>query len=172
MKFKEILNIPGMSGLFKMVAQTKTAIIVESLTDGKRQPIATTHRVVMLNDVQIFTTGEEMPLIEVFKKMNADGQQPSIDSKADDKALRGYFKTLVPELDDEKVHTSHLKKILSWYQLLKGKIDFNAKDETEGDAEPLLVEGKEKPIVKVHESHAPKADQHAKTTSAKTRKKV
>ena len=133
MKLKEILNIPGMSGLYKMVAQIKSGLIVESLADGKRQPIAANHRVVPLSDIRIYTSGEEMPLVEVFKKMEAEGANGvAVDSKADEDALQKYFKKLVPDIDEEKVHASHLKKIITWYELLKGKVDFNAKEE-EGD---------------------------------------
>lgn len=37
MNLKEVLAISGQSGLFKFVAQSKNGVIVESLTDGKRQ---------------------------------------------------------------------------------------------------------------------------------------
>jgi len=161
-----------MSGLFKMVAQTKSGVIVESLTDGKRQPIGTMHRVVPLTDIRIFTAGEELPLVEVFKKMDADGAT-ALDSKAEPPAMKEYFKKLVPDIDEEKVHTSHMKKMLLWYELLKGKVDFDAKEEEGAEGEnPILQEGQEKPVAQKHEGHIPKADQHAKRTTAKLRKKV
>jgi hypothetical protein len=175
MKLKEVLNIPGMSGLFKMVAQSKSGVIVESLIDGKRQPIGTMHRVVPLTDIKIFTAGDELPLVEVFKKMEADlaTGAATVDSKAEQQAMKEYFKKLVPDIDEEKVHLSHMKKMLLWYELLKGKIDFNAKEEEGAEGEnPILQEGQEKPVAQKHEGHIPKADQHAKRTTAKLRKKV
>src|SRR5436190_13770335 len=113
MKLKEILNIPGQSGLYKMVAQSKSGLIVESLSDGKRQPISSMHRVVALADVRIYTSGEELPLVEVFKKMEEENNpdasaEAAVDSKSEPEALKKYFKKLVPDIDEEKVHASHL----------------------------------------------------------------
>lgn len=163
-----------MTGLFKVVASTKTGLIVESLTDGKRQPIPSTHRVSALGDIFIYRDGDEMPLKDVFKKIKeTDGEKLSVSSKANDEDLKKYFKKLVPDYDEERVHVSHMKKMLAWYELLSGKIDFDkTEEEDETDSTVLNKDESGKPATKVHESHAPKADQHAKTTTVKLRKKV
>ena len=57
--------------------------------------------------------------------------------------------------------------------MLQGKVDFSKEPDSEQpDENPLLNTEQERPVPKLHESHGPKAEQHAKTTSAKTRKKV
>ena len=174
MKLKEVLTVPGMSGLYKMIATTKTGFIVESLTDGKRMPISSTQRVSALGDIFVFRNDEEMPLAEVLKKINeADGGKLSVNPKGSDDELKKYFKNLIPDIDDARVHASHMKKILTWYEILNGKLDFNQKDEEE-NAEPVIPgkDDHEKPVTKNFETHAPKADQHAKVTPVKLRKKV
>ena len=174
MKLKEILTVPGMSGLFKMIATTKTGFIVESLTDGKRMPVSTTQRVSALGDIFIYRNDEEMPLAEVFKKIKeTDGDKLAVNPKGSDDELKKYFKKIVPDFDEGRVHTSHIKKMLSWYEILKDKIDFDKKEE-DGDEDSSLLNKEEhdKPVAKNFETHAPKADQHAKVTPVKLRKKV
>jgi hypothetical protein len=172
MKLKEILTVPGMSGLYKMIATTKSGFIVESLTDGKRMPVSSTQRVSALGDIFIYRSDEEMPLSDVFKKIKeTDGDKLSVNPKGTDEELKKYFKKLVPDFDESRVHPSHIKKMLSWYEILNGKIDFDQKEE---DSETSLInkEEHEKPVAKNFEANAPKADQHAKVTPVKLRKKV
>jgi len=173
MKLKEILTIPGMSGLFKMIATTKSGFVVESLTDGKRMPVSSTQRVSALGDIFIYRKDEEMPLADVFRKIKeTDGEKLSVNPKGSDDELKKYFKKLVPDFDESRVHASHMKKMLSWYELLNGKIDFNQQEEGDSDTSVLSKEEHEKPVAKNFETNAPKADQHAKVTPVKLRKKV
>ena len=175
MKLKEILNVSGVSGLFKVITSTKSGLIVESLVDGKRQPVSATHKVSALGDIFIYRNGDEMPLVEVFKKIKeTDGEKPSMSPKADDAELKKYFRKIVPDYDEDRVHASHIKKIITWYDILSGKIDFDKQDEESGEEDSGGGSRDEsgKPVVKMHEGHAPKADQHAKTTTVKLRKKV
>jgi len=150
MKLKEILTVPGMSGLFKMIATTKSGFIVESLTDGKRMPVSSTQRVSALGDIFIYRTSEEMPLADVFKKIKeTDGEKLSISPKDNDENLKKYFKKLVPDFD------------------------FSKEEEKDGEESSVLNKDDQgKPAAKNFETNAPKADQHAKVTPVKLRKKV
>jgi dephospho-CoA kinase len=44
---------------------------------------------------------------------------PLPDGKGDSKQLKEYFKKIVPEYDEEKVHQSDMKKMVKWYRILK-----------------------------------------------------
>src|SRR4051812_46485398 len=107
MQLKDIISISGMSGLYKIVAQSKTGFIVESLSDGRRRPVASTQRISTLGDISIFTTKEEMPLREVFLKIKqTDGDKPAVDAKAGNEELKKYFKNIVPDFDEQRVYPS------------------------------------------------------------------
>src|SRR4051812_36584155 len=98
MELKDILSITGSPGLFKLVAPAKGGFIVESLVDGKRTSVSASgvNHPVFIAELGIFTKGEDMPMAEVFKKMNEqDGKQ--VDPKSDEKTLRAYFKGVIPE---------------------------------------------------------------------------
>ena len=136
MSLKGILSISGMTGLFKVVTQTKSGTVVESLTDKKRTVVDATHKISMLDDISIFTTAEDKPLVEILRaiKEKTSDELP-VSGKSTDADLKKYFKTVVPDYDEERVYVSHIKKIISWYPLLK---DMLAPEETESQQKYLL----------------------------------
>ena len=67
MNLKEILSISGKPGLYKLVAQSRTGVIVESLADGKRFPVMASQNVSSLGDIAIYTYSDEMPLADIFR---------------------------------------------------------------------------------------------------------
>jgi hypothetical protein len=174
MKLKEIISIAGTSGLFKVIAQTKNGLIVENVADAKRQHIAATQQVSSLGEIAVFTKEAEMPLSDVLKKISEiDGGKISVDAKASPEELTKYFLKLIPDMDGERFHPSHMKKIITWYNLLNGKMDFAKQEEEEGDAKGILpTEGNEKQVAKTFETSAPKADKNSKVAPIKVRKKV
>ena len=134
MELKEILAISGKPGLHKMVAQSKNGVVVESLIDGKRFTAFAHERISSLEEISIYTDGEEISLKDIFKRMfdKHEGGQ-AIESKSDGKLLRSYFEELVPEHDQERVYTSDIKKLISWYNLLAEKemLEFPEEEEEE-----------------------------------------
>jgi hypothetical protein len=138
MDLKEILSVSGKPGLFKTIAQTKTGVIIESLIDGKRIQAFASDKISSLGEISIFTTTEDMPLREVFRLiLEKTGEQPAPDAKADDKTLKEFFETVIPDYDRERVYTSHIRKLVQWYNLLiaNGINDFSAPvEETEEES--------------------------------------
>lgn len=138
MDLKDILSVSGKPGLFKTIAQTKTGVIIESLTDGKRIQAFASDKISSLGEISIFTTNEDMPLREVFRliqEKNGDEQAP--DTKTDDKTLKTFFESVVPDYDRERVYTSHIRKLVQWYNILitNGVTDFSAPVEETEDKE-------------------------------------
>ena len=69
MNLKDILAISGEGTLFKFIAQGKNAVIVENLETGRRISAGGTAKVSALEEISIFTTGEDMPLAKVMDKI-------------------------------------------------------------------------------------------------------
>jgi hypothetical protein len=177
MELKDIIAISGMSGLYKVSAQTRSGVLVESLADGKKTPVGTNHRISSLADISVFTKTDDIPLWQVLKTIHSKtGGTIAVDLKADPEELKKYFKGIIEDFDEERVYASDIKKMLSWYVQLKDKLDFEKlgkEEETEDSAAaPLAGGGQERPVPKAHETHAPKADQHSKVAPVKLRKKV
>ena len=117
-----ILSIAGKPGLYKLVSRGKMNLIVESLDEShKRQPAFGTDRVTSLADIAMFTETDDVPLGEVLAKVRdkEDGKLPSLNwRKASAKDLQDYFAEVLPDFDRDRVHTSDIKKLLQWYEIL------------------------------------------------------
>lgn len=167
MDISNIISMSGMPGLYKVIAQSKNGVIVESLLDKKRFPAFATNRISTLEDISIYTTGDDMPLKEVYKKLfeKENGGQ-CIDPKvSDEKALRAYLETVIPEYDKERVHISDLRKLFTWYNILQKAGLLSAEEPEEKDGEKKLnldknasAPSQKKEVVKKQEtkSNAPK----------------
>ncbi len=142
-----IISIAGMSGLYKVIAQTKNGLIVESLADKKRIPVYATHKVSALEDVRIYSSADEVPLKEVFQKIydKENGGTTGIDSKSPDSELKNYFKAAFAEYDEDRVYASDIKKVMSWYTVLHKEGLLEKKEEKkEGEEEKKPKEEKTK----------------------------
>lgn len=142
MDLSKILTIAGKGGLFSVVSQTKNGLIVESLVDGKKTPIFASHQTSSLEDISIFTYGEDIPLKEVLWKIHEKEQgKPAPNPKSSAAELKAYFETVLPEYDKERVYVSDIKKVLSWYNLLleKGLIT-PPQEETPEEQQPSAPE--------------------------------
>ena len=146
MSFDKIISIPGMPGLFKMVAQMRNGgFVVEGMSDGKRLPVSAMQRIIMLKDISVYTMEDDMPLEEVFLKMkNNDDVASSISAKADPAELKSTLKKVLPEFDEERVHVSDIRKMFSWYGLLKDNVSFEKTEEEVEEAEVINDEAPKK----------------------------
>ncbi len=131
---KDILAISGQAGLFKMVSQSKNAIIVESLVDGKRIPAYASARISALEDISVYTYEGDVKLTDVFKNISEkESGGAALDAKASNDSLKNYFAQILPNYDKERVYVSDIKKIISWYNLLQAAsmLDFSKSEVSE-----------------------------------------
>ena len=145
MSLSKIISIPGMSGLYKMIAQLRNGgFIVESFIDQKRIPVSSTQRIIMLEDIRIYTTEDEVPLNDVFLRMKEKNELCiAITPQTNSGELRSTLKQIVPEFDEERVHDSDIKKMFAWYVLLKDQIEKDPiQTITEDNADELSGSGK------------------------------
>ena len=75
MELKDVAAVSGKPGLFKVVKQTRTGLVLESL-DGKQTKLITGphHRVSLLHEISLYTTeyDKTVPLQEIFAKINEE----------------------------------------------------------------------------------------------------
>lgn len=143
MDLTKILAIAGKPGLYNMVAQTKSGVIVESLIDKKRFPAFSHDRISSLSEISIFTTDEDLPLKDVLKKVfeKYNGEQ-AISNKSSNDQLKTFMEEILPNYDKERVYVSDIKKLVVWYNLLQenGLLDFTEEEKTEEPTETTEVE--------------------------------
>ena len=178
---KKILSVSGKPGLYKLVSQGKSMLIVEALTDGRRMPVYAREKIISLGDIAIYTDGDEVPLYEVLNSVKAKEEgkaASSIDaSRATPDELRAYMAEVLPNFDRERVYPTDIKRLLSWYNLLisAGITDFDPQESAEEEeVEAPEATAKEThatppPVVK---NTAPKASAAAKTPVGKSTQRM
>lgn len=178
---KKILSVSGKPGLYKLVSQGKSMLIVEALTDGRRLPVYAREKIISLGDIAIYTDGDEVPLYEVLNSVKAKEEgkaASSIDAaRATPDELRAYMAEVLPNFDRDRVYPTDIKRLLSWYNLLisAGITDFDPQESAEEeDVETPEATAKEThatppPVVK---NTAPKASAAAKTPVGKSTQRM
>lgn len=138
MNLDKILSIGGKPGLYKMLTQTRTGLVAESLLDNKKVTVSMSSNVSVLSEIAIYTLEEELPLREVFHKIQIkeNGGKTSVKHKDDKIILEEYFFEVLPNYDEDRVYVSDIKKIIQWYNILidHGITDFTLPEE-ESDKE-------------------------------------
>lgn len=119
MNLRGIVAVSGRPGLFKLVGQNKGGYVLESLDAQKVKIVAniTTTKLASLEDITIYGEDDDLKLLDVMANIAAASNVP--DSKADGATLRKFFLEVAPAHDQEKVYASDMKKIVSWFHLLK-----------------------------------------------------
>lgn len=158
---KDILAISGYPGLYKLVAQNQKSIIVEALDTKKRIPVYQTTKVSALEDIAIYTTEEEVPLVTILEKIAKIENKAacSVQKTASNNDIKEYFEDVLPDYDKDRVYVSDMKKVLSWYNILHAQNMLNFEEKA-----------KEK-VAETTDSTDVKAEDSKPKTAAKTVKK-
>ena len=138
---KTVLAIAGKPGLYTLVKQGRGMLIVESIDETrKRIPAAARDRVTSLNDVSMYTTGEDVPLMSVFDAIKTKYNAAPVDidvKKATAEELSDFMGEVLPDYDRDRVYLTDIKKLIQWYNILatNGMTDFVAHEEEPGAVE-------------------------------------
>lgn len=128
------------------------------MLDKKRLSIPGTSRISSLADITMFTTGEDLLLMEVLNRMNEHlGKKDMPEVKGDAAATKSFVDEVIPELDHERVYNSDLKKLVQWFSILRTN-----------DCFPLESQKEEEDVK--NESTADEKASDEKESKAKTKK--
>jgi hypothetical protein len=138
MDLQGIISISGRPGLFKIVTQGKSNVIVESLIDKKRFPAFASEKISSIEDISIFTYEEDVKLTDVFSTLLSqnDGKE-SINHKVEESVLRSTFTSVLSNYDIDRVYLSDIRKVFQWYNLLlkEGLLKLEVIEEAEAASE-------------------------------------
>ena len=143
MTLSDIVSVTGMPGLYKTSGKRSDGLIVTSLVDGTTKFVSgRVHLFSTLDNITIYTQEGSKELKEVLADMkkNEKAHSPT-DIKGDD-GLKAYFAVVIPDYDKEKFYTSHMKKLVGWYNILNGKglIEELTSDKPQTDAADKAAE--------------------------------
>lgn len=120
---QDIATVSGMPGLYKVLKPTRTGVVLESLDDEKKRLMAQTrHKISILKEISIFTTGTDnsVPLETVFATI-LEKHNTKLDlnpKKMSGNELTSFIEEIVPDFDTERVYTSDVKKLISWFKII------------------------------------------------------
>ncbi len=120
MNLRALVSVTGKPGLFRLIGQNKGGFILETLDSAKIKSVVNINNTKMatLEDITIYGEEEEIRLIDVLEKIKTDAT-PVPDPKSNAEELRNFFREVAPGHDESKVYTSDIKKIISWYNIIK-----------------------------------------------------
>jgi hypothetical protein len=117
MEYNRIVAVTGMPGLYEILSSKNDGALVRSVEDKNTKFISSRiHNLSHLESIEIYTTGENVNLIDVFLAMQSSGT--ALPDAKDSKALRAYFEKVYPAMDFERVYNSDMKKMVKWYETL------------------------------------------------------
>jgi hypothetical protein len=120
MEYSKLVAVSGLSGLFELLSSKNDGAIVRSIEDGTTKFAASrVHQFSHLESVEIYTVGDNVNLVEVFKAMDAAGT--ALPDAKDNAAVKKYFEQVYADMDFERVYASDMKKIVKWFDVLKRK---------------------------------------------------
>lgn len=143
MELKEVVSISGMPGLYKIVGHRVNGLIVESIdSQKKRFPTSFNQKVSILEDIAMFTLDGDVRLSEVLQKTHSvvEAGESIPDKKAKDEEIRSFFEKILPNFDKERVYTTDIRKLFTWYGILKTELDFNNLGKEAGSEEEANTE--------------------------------
>ncbi|SKB52474.1 hypothetical protein SAMN05660841_00949 [Sphingobacterium nematocida] len=120
MNLRALVSVTGKPGLFKLIGQNKGGFILESLDSAKIKSVVNlnTTKMATLEDITIYGEEEEIRLLDVLEKIKAEGIIVP-DTKSNGETLRDFFRNVAPGHDESRVYTSDIKKIITWYNIIK-----------------------------------------------------
>ena len=120
MNLRALVSVTGKPGLFKLIGQNKGGFILETLDNAKIKSVVNlnTTKMATLEDITIYGVEDEIRLLDIFQNIKANGGNTP-DAKSDGNTLREFFREVAPGHDEDRVYNSDIKKIISWYNIIK-----------------------------------------------------
>ncbi len=133
MKLDDLVAVSGMSGVFKLAANRDNGLIIEDLDNGKRKfAPARKHQFTPLASIGIFTLDDSTELKIIFRTMIEQLEENPVPSASGSSIeLHTYFRKILPDYDEDKVHTSDIKKVIKWFNFLNERKLIDMEDEPE-----------------------------------------
>jgi hypothetical protein len=173
MEYNKLIAVTGLPGLFEMLSSKTDGAIVRSLDDKSTRFVSSRqHNFSHLESIEVYTTRENVNLVDVFQAMEKNGD--SLPSDKDANAVKSYFQKVYPDMDFERVYSSDMKKMVKWFGILKANeveiklTEAPAAGETTPEIEATSTEAaetvtEEKPVKKARAKKAAPADETAAT---------
>jgi hypothetical protein len=121
MNLSGVVAVSGKPGLFKVLGQNKAGFLLQGLEgDGAKVMVSNNARLAALDETTVYGNGEDLLLKDILLSIQTRRNELTIpDPKSEAPVLRDFFLKICPNHDQERVYSSDLKKIISWYRIIE-----------------------------------------------------
>jgi Domain of unknown function (DUF5606) len=143
MEYGKLVSVTGLPGLFELLSSKADGGVVKSLEDKSTKFVSTrVHQFSHLESIEVFTTADNVNLVDVFTAMTASTEV--MPAEGDAAAVKNYFEKVYPTMDFGRVYASDMKKMVKWFGILKANdVEIKLSELPEGDtAAPETVKAK------------------------------
>ena len=133
MEYNKLVSVTGLPGLFELLSSKADGGVVKSLEDKSTKFVSTrVHNFSHLESIEVFTTTDNVNLVDVFTAMAASKEKIPADSDAG--AVKKYFEKVYPAMDFSRVYASDMKKMVKWFGVLQANnVEIKLSELPEGD---------------------------------------
>ena len=118
MEYSKLVSVTGLPGLFELLSSKADGGVVKSLEDKSTKFVSTrVHNFSHLESIEVFTTADNVNLVDVFTAMAASKEK--MPDEKDAAAVKKYFEKVYPTMDFSKVYASDMKKMVKWLAVLQ-----------------------------------------------------
>jgi hypothetical protein len=121
-ELSKIAALAGQPGLFQIKTPLKNGVMMESLDEKKTKVVAgATSKVSVLSEISIYTQSADgsVSLESVLQSLHEKyGDSLPANSKSDGADLKNLLKSVLTEVDFDRVYVSDIKKLVTWYGIL------------------------------------------------------
>lgn len=145
MEYSKLVSVTGLPGLFELLSSKADGGVVKSLEDKSTKFVSTrVHNFSHLESIEVFTTTDNVNLVDVFTAMAASKEIIPADSDAP--AVKKYFEKVYPTMDSGRVYASDMKKMVKWFGILTANnVEIKLSELTEGETAATHETVKAKP---------------------------
>ena len=133
MNLEKYVVVSGIPGVHKLVSTRGNGLIIDDLVEGRTRFVAIRQNpVTPLGTIGMYIDTDKgsdtVALGEVFQKMldQLAVTPPPAGAAGPSQELRGYFATVFPEHDQDRVHINDIKKCIKWFIFMNEKGIFEA----------------------------------------------
>jgi hypothetical protein len=118
MEYSKLVSVTGLPGLFELLSSKADGGVVKSLEDKSTKFVSTrVHQFSHLESIEVFTTADNVNLVDVFTAMAASAEK--MPTETDAAAVKKYFEKVYPTMDFSRVYASDMKKMVKWFGILQ-----------------------------------------------------
>jgi Domain of unknown function (DUF5606) len=145
MEYSKLVSVTGLPGLFELLSSKADGGVVRSLEDKSTKFVSTrVHNFSHLESIEVFTTKDNVNLVDVFTAMAESKEKMPAESDA--AAIKKYFEKVYPDMDFSRVYTSDMKKMIKWFGILQANnVEIKLSELPESENAPATETVKAKP---------------------------